>query len=83
MAMTSRQLMLVEIHKLWMHHAQLLMDNRQCKDVPVDCIADDAKPMFKPRQTVMVTHHARHTFEAKYLADYRVLCQVNEHTLLL
>ena len=31
----------------------------------------------------MVKHHARDTFEAKYLSDYSILCQVNEHTLLL
>ena len=31
----------------------------------------------------MVKHHARHTLEAKYLSDYRVLHQVNECTLLL
>ena len=28
----------------------------------------------------MRKHHARQTFEPKYLSDYRVLCQFNEHT---
>ena len=78
-----RHLMLVELHRLWMHHTQLLKDTRQCRDVPVDHIGDAAEPTFKPGQPVMVKHHARHTFEAKYLSDYRVLHQVNECTLLL
>ena len=55
----------------------------QCKDVPVDYINDGAEPMFKPRQPVMVKHHDIHTFQAKYLPDYRVLHQVNTNTLLL
>ena len=39
--------------------------------------------MFKPEHPAMLKHHTRHTFEAKYLLDYRVLCQFNESTLLL
>ena len=78
-----RQLMLVELHKLWTNHAQLLKDTRQCRDVPVKDIGDGAEPLFKQGQPVMVKHHVRHTFEARYLSDYRVLHQVNESTLLL
>ena len=72
-----RQLMLVKLHGLCMHHAQLLKDTRQCRDVPVDHINDDAEPTFKPGLPVMVKHHTRHTFEAMYLSDYRVLHQEN------
>ena len=78
-----RQLMLVKLHKLWMHHAQLQKDTRQCRDITVDYISGDAEPMFKPGPPVIVRHHTRHTFEAKYLSDYRFLYQVNECTLLL
>ena len=62
--------MLVELHKLWTHHTQPLEDTRQCGDVPVADINDDAKLTFKPGQPVRVKHHTRHTFEAKYLSDY-------------
>ena len=75
--------MLVELHNLGMHHAWLLKDARQCRDVPVDDINDDAAPIFKPGQPIMVKHHARHTFEAKYLSVYRVLHLLKKCTLLL
>ena len=78
-----RWLILVTLYKLWTHHAQLLKDTRQCRDVPVDHINDDEELTFKQGQPVMVKLHTRHTFEAKYLSDYRVLHQVNEGTLLL
>ena len=70
-------------YKSYGHHPQLLKDTRQCRDVPVDDIDDDAKLTFKPGQPVMVKHYTRHTFEAKYLSDYRVLYQLNKRTLLL
>ena len=60
-----------------MHHAQLLKDTRHHRDVPVDHIDDDVG------QSVMVKHHARHTFETKYLSNFRVLHQVNKCILLL
>ena len=75
--------MLVERHKIWIHHTQLFKDIRQCRYIPVDDINDDAKPSFKPGQSVMVKYHAMHTFKAQCLSDYRVLHQLNECTLLL
>ena len=66
-----------------MHHAQLLKNTRQCRDIPVDDIDDDAEPTFKSGQPVMVKHHARHTFEGQYLSDYRFLHQLNKCTVLL
>ena len=63
-----------------MHHAQLLKDTRQCRNVPLDHIDDDAEPVFKPSEPVMVKHHARYTLK---LSTYRVLHQINECTLLL
>ena len=69
--------MLVKLHKLWMHYAQLLKDTRQCKDVPVDYIDNGVETTFKPGKPVMMAYHVRLTFEAKYLSDYTVLHQVN------
>ena len=57
--------MVVELDRLWVHYVHLLKDTRQCRDVPVNHINDDAEPMFKPGQPVMVKHYAGHTFEAK------------------
>ena len=39
--------------------------------------------MFKPGQPVTVRHHTKHTVEARYISDYRVLHQVNKQTNLL
>ena len=40
-------------------------------------------PTFKIGQPVMGENHAHHTFEPKYLLDYRVLKILNDITLLL
>ena len=38
---------------------------------------------FEIEQPVMVKNHTHHTFEPKYLLDYRVLKIINESTLFL
>ena len=40
-------------------------------------------PKFEIGQLVMVKSYAYHTFEPKYLLDYRVLKVLNDTTLLL
>ena len=42
-----------------------------------------SNPKFKIGQVGMVKNHACHTFELKYLLDYRALKILNDSTLLL
>ena len=77
------KIVLEDLHKFWKHHAQ--NTSKKCikemstwanKLVRITQIWNMAQP-------VMVKNHARHTFEPKYLLDYRVLKIHNDSTLLL
>ena len=75
-------MILEELHKLWKHHTahpRGLTQREENTDQQIK--VNNAK--FEICQPVMVKNHAHHTFEPKYLLEYKVLKIINVSTLLL
>ena len=76
------KIVLEELHKLWKHHAKhirQLCQRNEHKDQQIN----KHNPKFEIGQPVMVKNHVCHTFETKYLLDYRELKILNDSTVLL
>ena len=73
---------LEKCNKLWKHHAIHLKEMNQ-RNEHRDQQTRRTDPKFKIDQPVMVKNHACHTFEPKYLPDYRVPKILNDRTVLL
>ena len=72
-----------EIHKLWLARAKALQENRQLKTDTVEKNKHFKAHHFKIGHLIAVNNYLRNTFEYKFVADYRVLEIVNDHTLLV
>ena len=72
-----------EICKLWLAHAEALQENRQLKTDKVEKNKHFKAHNFKIGQPIAVKNHLRNTFESRFIADYRVLKIVNDHTLIV
>ena len=76
-------ILFIEIHRLWLAHAKALQENRQLKTDKVKRNKHFKAHNFKIGQPIAVKNHLRNTFESKFIADYRVLEIVNDHTLIV
>ena len=71
-----------ESHKLWKHHAEHQRELHQRNEHKDQQIYKN-NPKFEIGQPLTVKNHAHHTFEPKYLLDYRVLKGLNNSRCLL
>ena len=71
-----------EPYKLWKHHTAHLRELHQRKEY-TDLQSNKNNTEFLIGQPVVYKNHAHHTFELKYLLDYKVLKIINNSTILL
>ena len=76
-------ILFTEIHKLWLAHTKALQENRQLRTDRIEKNKNFKPHGFKIGQSIVVKNHFRNTFELKFIADYRVLEIVNDHTLIV
>ena len=76
------KIVLGEHHKLWKHLAKHLKEMHQ-RNEHKDQQINKKNPTFEIGQPVMVKNYAYHTFETKYILDYRVLKILHDSTLLV
>ena len=69
--MNQGKILLEELHKLWKHHVAHLRELHQRKEY-TDQQINKNSIKFKIGQTVMVKNYTLHTYEPKYLLDYKV-----------
>ena len=71
-----------ELHKIWNNHtAHVKILHQRKEDTDQQINTNNTK--FRNGQPVMVKNQAHHTFEPKYLLDYKVLKIINNRALLL
>ena len=61
-----------ELHRLWKYHANHLKEMGE-RNEQMDHQISNNNPKFEIDQLVMIKNQEHHTFEPKYLLDYRVL----------
>ena len=76
-------ILFAEICKLWLAHAKALQENRQLRTDRVERNKNFKAHDFKIGQPIVVENRLRNTFESKFIADYRVLETVYDHTLIV
>ena len=76
-------ILFTEIRKLWLAHATGLQENRQLRTDRVEENKNFKAHNFKIGQPIVINNHLRNTFESKFVADYRVLEIVKDHTLIV
>ena len=82
--MTNKgKIILDELHKLWKHYAAHLKELYQRKEYIESAKSIKMIQILKLANQSWLKYHARHTFEPKYLLDYKVLKTINDNTLLL
>ena len=76
------KIILEQLHKLWKDHSAHLIELHQRKEYTHQQINKN-NTKFEISQAVKVKYHACHSFEPKYLLDYKVLKMINDSTLLV
>ena len=76
------KIVLEELHKLWKQHTKHLKEMHN-RNLHKDQQISKNNQKFEICQQAMVKNHAHHTFEPRYLLDYRILKIPNDSTLLL
>ena len=69
--------------KLWLTHAKSLQENRLLKTNALESNKHFKSHEFKVGQLIAVKNHLYHTFDTKFISDYRIVKIINECTLLI
>ena len=76
-------ILFTKLHKLWLTHAKSLQENRLLKTNALECNKHFKSQKFKVGQLIAVKNHLKHTFDTKFISDYRIVKIINECSLLI